>query len=127
VFNDAPVRSAVAITPQTFIPGACLEWKPTQWLPYSGFVKFSLYKIAAKLTRKGHSSFLSKPSRFITTNILTQYAVGVAESKTKPQKLTALRTVKACFIILCVLPWIKMENVVQISFTVCGKESWNKT
>jgi hypothetical protein len=33
VFNDAPVRSAVAITPQTFIPGACFEYKPTQWLP----------------------------------------------------------------------------------------------
>ena len=38
VFNNAPVRSAVAITSQTFIPGACFEYKPTQWLPDWGFL-----------------------------------------------------------------------------------------
>jgi hypothetical protein len=45
------------------------------------FSVVSLYYIAAKLTRKGHSSFLSKPFQFITTNILTHHAVDLAESK----------------------------------------------
>lgn len=101
-FNNAPVRSAVTITPQTLIPGACFEYKPTQCLPDQGFLQFYLYKIAAKLTRKGHGSFLSNLSQFIT-NILTQQAVGFAESKNKPQKLTTPHTGSTCFIFLCVL------------------------